>query len=80
VFGLSGKVPPSMLGLAYILLALLTHILLRGFTSRTICGMNREVTGARILLSLSPDTGTGSDYPNRTFVGAFVQPLLKQAS
>jgi hypothetical protein len=27
-----------------------------------------------------PDAGTGSDFPNRTFVGPLVQPLFKQAS
>ena len=27
-----------------------------------------------------PDTGTGSDYPNRTFVELLTQPLFKQAS
>ena len=33
--------PSSMLGLTYIFLAYLTHILLRGFTDTDICGMNR---------------------------------------
>src|SRR5215204_1448263 len=27
-----------------------------------------------------PDTGTGTGYPNRTFVGLLAQPLFKQAS
>jgi hypothetical protein len=31
----------SMLGMTYIYLAFLTHILLRGFTGTVICGMNR---------------------------------------
>jgi len=43
-----------MLSLAYIPLAFLTHILLRGFTGTAIWCMSREVTGAHILLSLSP--------------------------
>jgi hypothetical protein len=33
--------PSSMLGLTYIYLANLTHILLRGFTGTAICGINR---------------------------------------
>ncbi len=53
-FALSGKVPTSMLGLSYVLLVFLTDIPLKWFTSKSICGMNVEVTGARILLSLSP--------------------------
>jgi hypothetical protein len=43
-----------MLGLSYTYLGFLTHILLRAFTGKAICGTNVEVTGAHILLSLSP--------------------------
>jgi hypothetical protein len=32
----------SMLGLTYIFLAFLSHIVLRGFTGRVICGMNGD--------------------------------------
>jgi hypothetical protein len=42
-----------MLGLAYTFRAILTHILLNRFTLTANCGMNIEVTSARILLSLS---------------------------
>src|SRR5919112_4707402 len=59
-FTVSGNVPPSILSLPYIRLVYLSRIPPKGFTRTDICGMNREVTGARILLSLSPDTGTGS--------------------
>src|SRR5215211_1956355 len=56
----------------------------RAFTGTSMCGMTLDVTGAHILLSLSPlitpDTGTGSGYLNRTFVGPFVQPHFKQGS
>jgi hypothetical protein len=72
-----------MLGLAYTFRIILPYILLRGFTGRAICGMNVELTGAHILLSFPhyyPDTGTGSEYLNRTFVGAFGQPLFKPTS
>src|SRR5215217_1545495 len=51
---LSGKVPPSMLGLSYVLLVFLTYIPLKWFTSASTCGMTLDVTGAHILLSLSP--------------------------
>jgi hypothetical protein len=51
MFALSGKVPLSMLGLPYVLLAFLSRMLPKGFTRTDICGMNEEVTGARILLS-----------------------------
>jgi hypothetical protein len=40
------------------------------------------ITGAHILLSLShlsPDTGTGSGYRNRTLINPLVQPLIKRA-
>jgi len=40
-----------------------------------------EATGVHILLSLShlfPDTGTGSEYLNRTFVSSFTQPSARQ--
>jgi hypothetical protein len=42
-----------------------------------------ETTSARILLSFPtyyPDTGTGSEYLNRTCVGPLTQPLLKHTS
>ena len=74
----------SMLGLAYIFVAISTHLLLKDFTFMSMCGMNQDLTSARILLSLShllpPDTGTGSLDSNRTFVGPLTQPLLKQTS
>jgi hypothetical protein len=72
-----------MLGLSYTLLVYSTYTLVRRFTAATICGMNREVTGAHILLSLShlsPDTGTGSHYLNRTLVGFLAQHPFKRAS
>jgi hypothetical protein len=55
--------PPYVLGLSYILVAVWTTFLLKGFTFMSMCGMNQDLTSARILLSLStyyPDTGTGS--------------------
>jgi hypothetical protein len=48
-----------------------------------MCGMN---TGNRYPYSpfpfptYYPDTGTGSEDSNRTFVGPFAQPLLKHTS
>jgi hypothetical protein len=54
MFALSGKVPMSMLGLSYVLLAFLSRMLPKGFTCAVICGINEEVTGARILLSPHP--------------------------
>jgi hypothetical protein len=77
-----GQMAPSMLGLSYVLVVFLSRMRPKGFTRTNLCGMKGEVTGARILLSLShhPDTGTGSGYPNRTFFGALTQPLFKQAS
>jgi hypothetical protein len=70
-----------VIALSYVLLVFLTQAPMRGFTSVSTCGMNVEVTSARILLSLShlfPDTGTGSGYRNRTFVSSFAQPSVKQ--
>jgi hypothetical protein len=49
-----GQSAPSMLGLSYVLLVFLTDIPLKCFTSASICGMKVDVTGAHILLSLSP--------------------------
>jgi hypothetical protein len=71
-----------MLGLPYIRLVNLSRTRPKGFTCLDSCGKNGDVTGARILLSLSPlpDTGTVSYYPDRTLVGPFTQPLFKQAS
>jgi hypothetical protein len=72
-----------MLGLSYVLLVFLTDIPLKCFTSASIYGMKVDVTGAHILLSLSPlfpDTGTGSDDFNRTYIGPIGQPLSKQTS
>ena len=43
-----------MLGLAYIFVAISTHLLLKSFTFMSMCGMNQDLTSARILLSLSP--------------------------
>src|ERR687897_1695974 len=72
-----------MLGLAYIFLAISTHLLLKGFTFMSMCGMNQGLTSVRILLSLSPlspDTGTGSGFLHRTLVGPLAQLLSKQTS
>jgi hypothetical protein len=49
----------------------------------SMCGMN---TGNRCpyppfpFPTYYPDTGTGSEYSNRTFVGPLTQPLLKHTS
>jgi hypothetical protein len=49
----------------------------------SMCGMN---TGNRCSYSsfpfptYYPDTGTGSEDSNRTYVGPLTQPLLKEAS
>ena len=43
-----------MLGLPYILVAVSIHVLLIRFTFMSMCGMNRDLTSARILLSLFP--------------------------
>jgi hypothetical protein len=48
-----GQSALSMRGLSYTFPVNLTHTLLIAFTGRAICGMNVEVNGARILLSLS---------------------------
>ena len=45
-----------------------------------MCGMTSEVTGAHILLSHYPDTGTGSYYLDRTLVGRLLQRPFKQVS
>src|SRR3712207_4652651 len=71
---------PFMLDASYTLLVYSTYTLVRCFTAATICGMNREVTGAHIILSLSPDTGTGSHYLDRTLVGFLAQHPFKRAS
>ena len=52
--------PPYDPGLAYIFLAISTHILLKRFTFMSMCGMNQSLTSVRILLSLS------HYYPIRT--------------
>jgi len=81
-----GQSAPSTVGLAYMLLVFLPHILLRSFTVAAICGMNRANRCSYPPFPFPtyyPDTGTGSDdfpYANRTFVGPFAQPLLKQTS
>jgi hypothetical protein len=54
MFALSGKLPLSMLSSPYIRLVYLPRIRPKSFTRMDICGMNGVVTGARILLSLSP--------------------------
>jgi hypothetical protein len=43
----------TVLGLAYIFLAISTHLLLKSFTFISMCGMNQGLTSVRILLSLS---------------------------
>jgi hypothetical protein len=54
MLALSGKLPLSVLGSPYMRLVLLSRIRPKGFTRVDRCGMNGEVTGACILLSLSP--------------------------
>lgn len=72
-----------MLSLAYIFVVVTSHLPLRSFTFMSMCGMNRSLP---VSVSSFPfpayylDTGTGSDYLNRTYVGPSAQPLLKQAS
>jgi len=71
-----------MLGLAYICLAFLTYMPLRSFTVAAICGMNKANRCPYPPFpfpTYHPDTGTGSGYPNRTFVGPLAQPSGKQA-
>jgi hypothetical protein len=74
----------TVFGLAYIFLAISTHLLLKGFTFMSMCGMNHGLTSARILLfpfpTYYPDTGTGSEDSNRTLVGPLAQPLFKHTS
>jgi hypothetical protein len=60
-----------MFGLAYSIVAVSTHLLVRRFTFMSMCGMNRGLTSVRISFPFPtyyPDTGTGSDYFNRTLV------------
>jgi hypothetical protein len=77
-----GQMSPSMLGSSYAPEVFLSRMRSRGFTRTDTCGMKREVTGARILLSLFPsfpDTGTGSHYQDFTLVGFLVQCPFQQA-
>ncbi len=73
----------SALCLPHNILGFLTHRLLKSFTGRAICGMNR---GNRCSYSsfpfphYYPDTGTGSEHLNRTCVVSPAQPLSKQTS
>src|ERR671911_388418 len=63
--------------------AVWNHLLLRRFTFMSMCGMNTSNRCPYLLLSFPtyyPDTGTGSDSVNRTFVGPLTQPLLKHTS
>jgi hypothetical protein len=66
-------------GLHYVFVGFLNHRLLNTFTDAAICGMNR---GNRCSYSsfpfptYYPDTGTGSGYPNRTYVRVFGQPIF----
>jgi hypothetical protein len=49
----------------------------------SMCGMNTGNRCPYLLLSFPtyyPDTGTGSEYSNRTYVGPLTQPLLKHTS
>jgi hypothetical protein len=50
---------PYDLGLAYIFLAILTHLLLKRFTFMSMCGMNQGLTSVRILLSFPTITRYG---------------------
>ena len=45
------------------------------------CGMNvaNRCPYPPFPFSITPDTGIGSDYLNRTFVGALAQPSVKQS-
>jgi hypothetical protein len=82
MFTLSGKVLMSVLDLSYVLLVFLSRTPPKGFTRTDKCGMKEEVTGARILLSLSPSphTGTGSHYADPILVGFLTQHPFKRAS
>ncbi len=70
---------PPHHGLPNIYVGFLTHKSLKGFTGGAMCGMTR---GNRCSYSsfpfptYYPDTGTGSGYPDRTYVGVFGQPIL----
>src|SRR5215204_5531105 len=71
-----------MPGLSYVLLVFLPYMLLRSFTATPTCGMNRANRCPYPPFpfpTITPDTGTGSGYPNRTFIGPLVQPLLELA-
>ena len=73
----------TVLGLAYIFLAISTHLLLKSFTFMSMCGMNQDSpvsVSSFPFPTYYPDTGTGSEDLNRTFVGPPAQPLLKQTS
>jgi hypothetical protein len=59
-----------VLGLAYIFLAILTHLLLKRFTFMSMCGMNQGLTSVRILLSFPTIT------PIRTLALAICTVLL----
>ena len=72
-----------MLGLPYTFPVNLTHILLRGCNSMAIYGMKGMLPvpiSSFPFPTYYPDTGTGSDSVNRTFVGPLAQPLFNQAS
>ncbi len=75
MFALSGKLPLSMVGLPHILLAFLAHMLLRSPTGAAIYGTEVEVTGAHILLFLSPPITamvTGSRYISHACCASFL--------
>jgi hypothetical protein len=60
-----------MLSLPYVRLVNMSRIRPKSFTRVAVCGMNGEVSGARILLSpfpSFPDTGTGPQSLDRTSV------------
>jgi hypothetical protein len=69
-----------MLSLSYAFLVFLTDIPLEWFTSASICGMNgsNRCPYPPFPFPLFPDTGTGSEYLNRTFVSSFTQPSARQ--
>src|SRR5215218_2664385 len=47
------------LGLSYIFIAISTHLLLKGFTFMSMCGMNQELISVRIFLSFPTITRYG---------------------
>jgi hypothetical protein len=67
-------------GLPYNILGFLPHRLLTTFTAAAICGMNRgnQCPYPPFLSHYYPDTGTGSEYLNRTYVGRLGQPGLNR--